>query len=409
MKKLAYLAGAAAMCATLLASHGAAQSNFTLLMPFLTSAGEQAPEGVVAGPNGTLYGITAGYYGSYGSVFQLSAASGKWTETFLHAFTDQNGDGSNAWSYAVPVVGPDGSIYGTTNYGGVYSGGIVFQLTPPAAAGANWTETILYSFPPTSGDSNVAIGANGRLYGIDSAGGAYGQGFVFELTPPGQAGSGAWSERVLYSFTGGSDGAGPEGLAIGQGGVIYGTTSGGGSVGEGTVFQLTPPPSGDKSWSETVLYSFIGGEAGGNPFVAPVIGSDGSSYGATESTVYQLTPPAQPGGAWTQNILHMFWGDVDGGPDSPLVVKNGTIYGTISPLFCICTCSGGAVYELQQQGSGAWTEKVLHRLYGNMEPYGSLVMSGKGILYAHHVLGAGVRLWQLVQDRSIDRRFGGYG
>jgi len=388
MKRHAILAFAAALGATLFASRGAGQTNYTRLLDFITSAGEQAPEGVVAGPNGALYGITAGYYNSYGSVFELSAATGKWTETFLHSFAGQTGDGSNFWSHATPVVGADGSIYGTTTGGGTYDGGIVFQLQPPSVAGGTWTETILYNFMESGGFSNVVFGADGKLYGATSGGGSYGQGTVFELTPP-ASGSGEWTERALYSFTGGSDGAYPAGLAIGSGGVIYGTTGGGGGVGEGTVFELTPPTPPDKSWTETVLYSFIGGEAGGGPFGPPVINSDGSLYGTTGSTVFQLTPPATPGAAWTQTILHSFWGERYGGPDSTLVVRNGTIYGTVSPLVCICYCYGGAVFELKQEASGAWTETYLHHLRGNLEPFGSVVMGSDGNLYGTTFWGPG--------------------
>jgi uncharacterized repeat protein (TIGR03803 family) len=70
-------------------------------------------------------------------------------------------------------------------------------------------------------------------------------------------------ETVLYSFQGGSDGNDPEaGLIFDKEGALYGTTSGRGSGGNGTVFKLTPPAKGQTQWKETVLYSFQGGTMG---------------------------------------------------------------------------------------------------------------------------------------------------
>jgi uncharacterized repeat protein (TIGR03803 family) len=324
-----------------------------------------------------------------------AAAAGKWTETVLYSFTGQNGHGANGWSHAVPVVDANGNIYGTTTSGGTYFSGTVFELQPPVSGGT-WTETLLYSFTDGFGYSNVVIGANGTLYGVNSAGGAYGQGMVFELTPPSpgeHASGGTWTANVLYSFTGAGDGSNPAGLTIGPDGILYGTASGGGTVGEGVVFELRPPSKTGGVWIENVLCSFIGGEAGGNPFGPLVVNGDGSLYGTTASSVFQLTPPAPggaaPGASWTQTIVHNFWGDAFGGPDSALVVHDGVIYGTISSLLCICTCSGGAVFEVRQQGSGAWNETILHRFYGNSEPFGTLVMDENEGLFGTTLFGPG--------------------
>ena len=76
--------------------------------------------------------------------------------------------------------------------------------------------------------------------------------------------SAATTEKVLYSFTGGSDGSQPrEGLVFDQAGNLYGATLEGGAYGYGTVFQLTP--NSDGSWTESVLYSFTGGSDGAGP------------------------------------------------------------------------------------------------------------------------------------------------
>jgi len=126
--------------------------------------------------------------------------------------------------------------------------GTVFSLTPPSSTGGSWTEAVLYRFAGSPSDgsnpfSGVVIGSGGVLYGTTRLGGSLDNGTVFSLTPPVSPG-GSWTESVLYNFTGASDGNGPEGVVIGSGGVLYGTTSGGGNpicdFGCGTVFSLTP-------------------------------------------------------------------------------------------------------------------------------------------------------------------------
>jgi len=139
--------------------------------------------------------------------------------------------------------------------------GTVFRLTPPPAPGGTWTESILYSFTGANGDgadplSAVVVGPNGQLYGTTEYGGdisvssacpasynypAGGCGTVFELRPPTTVG-GLWSERVLHAFTGlDGDGAYPTaGLVTSPSGVLYGTTSSGGAGGRGTVFAIKP-------------------------------------------------------------------------------------------------------------------------------------------------------------------------
>ena len=91
----------------------------------------------VAGANGVVYGTSEG--GSLscpfgcGLVFSLSPPSvpgGSWTETVLHAFSDQKDDGAGAASI---VIGPQGVLYGTTGGGGTAGWGTVFSLTPPTA------------------------------------------------------------------------------------------------------------------------------------------------------------------------------------------------------------------------------------------------------------------------------------
>src|ERR1039458_2252942 len=143
----------------------------------------------------------------------------------------------------------------TTALGGISDGGTVFALYRPASGGA-WTEKVLYRFEVQDGllpvpNGNLAIGKSGGVFGTTAHGGifarscSYGCGLVFALYP--SSAGGAWTETVLYSFGGGSDGAGPlGGLVIGEEGALYGTTLYGGDpsckhpIGCGTAFQLVP-------------------------------------------------------------------------------------------------------------------------------------------------------------------------
>jgi hypothetical protein len=205
------------------------------------------------------------------------------------------------------AIGKDGVLYGTTKTGGSNSGyGTVFSVAPSATPGGAWTETVLYNFYSYAGDgiwpeAGIVIDDSGVLYGTTFEGGTYNYGTVFSLTPPTSPG-GAWTETILYNFTGGSDGGRPAAsVVIGRHGVLYGT-AGEGGTGNGVVFSLEPPTSAGASWTETVLHAFTGADGSG-PVAPVVIGSGGVLYGTTEyggshpcgpnggcGTVFSLTP-----------------------------------------------------------------------------------------------------------------------
>jgi uncharacterized repeat protein (TIGR03803 family) len=122
------------------------------------------------------------------------------------------------------------------------------------------TEAVLYTFTGSDGDepySNLTPDGKGNFYGTTAFGGDFGPGAVFELSPNG---SGGWNETVLYSFTGGADGALPYSKVIlDSAGNLYGTALHGGAYGVGAVFELSPVGT---SWTETVLYSPAARQAG---------------------------------------------------------------------------------------------------------------------------------------------------
>jgi uncharacterized repeat protein (TIGR03803 family) len=352
--------------------------------------------------NGTLYGTTA--YGgvfSSGTVFKLTppGGGGAWTETILHSFGGNDG----TYPYAGVVGGAGGVLYGTTNYGGAAGMGIVYQLTPPLQPGGVWTETVLHSFSGTDGAypyASLALAASGALYGTTELGGTSGYGTVFELTPPGEPG-GAWTEAVLYSFSGGADGCCPYAApAIGTNGALYSTTVAGGSSGKGTVFRLNRPAKGG-AWTEKVLHSFNGSDDG-FPYAGVSIGANGAIYGTTAGSVnagngsaFELSPPSGTGKVWTETVLHKFTGKTDGGAPhaAPSFGPNGTLYGTAFGGGTGHRFNGsGLLYQLTPpSGAGAWTESVLYEFQGGNDgasPDAALIPGPSGVFYGT-TLGGG--------------------
>ena len=158
--------------------------------------------------------------------------------------------------------GVNHSLYGTTVYGGANNQGTVFKVAPGGV------ETVVHSFGSgtdgSSPDAGLVAAAGGSFYGTTPLGGDFGFGTVFEIDRTG-------AERVVYSFTGGVDGANPDApLVLDAKGNLYGTTYAVGSSGEGTVFEI------DTDGSETVLHSFSGGADGANPGSAVVFDTKGN-------------------------------------------------------------------------------------------------------------------------------------
>jgi uncharacterized repeat protein (TIGR03803 family) len=246
------------------------------------------------GNNGALYGMT--YAGGTpagncslgcGTVFEIvlpASAGGAWTESVIHSFTLVNGDGG--YPLAGVVIGRGGVLYGATPNGGTspQSNGMVFSLTPPPSSGGTWTESVLYSFTNQNGDGNepqstLVIGSGGVLYGATAFGGDVDEGgTVFSLTPPPSQG-GTWTEAVICTFK--QTNRPQSSLAIGGGGVLYGTTPAGGSGDAGMVFSLRPGPAG--VWTPAVLHSFSWRNSanGVSPSAGVVIGAGGVLYGTT--------------------------------------------------------------------------------------------------------------------------------
>jgi uncharacterized repeat protein (TIGR03803 family) len=311
---------------------------------------------MVAG--GVLYGTTegSGFCGGCGAVFALqppAVGESLWAEKLLHVFSGGK-DGANPSSEL--IMGAGGVLYGTTEGGGnpACSCGTVFALMPPAAGQTRWTHRVLYTFDGAGGNtpqSALRMDGAGNLFGTTSGGGSHGGGTVFQLVRPG-LGETRWSHRLLHSFGKDHDGSGPlAGLIADTRGVLYGTTYLGGDSDLGTVFELSPPAAGEPQWTETVLHSF--GNRGNFPQAGLIIDTRGVLYGTTigggdsgAGTVFKLSPPAAGETQWTETVLYSFRGGNDGaGPTGDLIMDpNGVLYGTTHGGGRGCGC--GTVFKL---------------------------------------------------------------
>jgi uncharacterized repeat protein (TIGR03803 family) len=232
-------------------------------------------------------------------------------------------------------------------------------------------DIVLHNFAAPHRGTNPFAGVirdqAGNLYGTTGFGGSANRGVVFKVDTQGQ-------ETVLYSFTGGADGAVPEANVIGDGsGNLYGTTNSGGASNAGVVFRL------DAMGQETVLYSFTGGADGGYPYSGVIRDTAGNLYGTTTyggganlGVVYKLDATGH------ETVLHSFTGAADGGhPNAGLILDaKGNLYGTTVNSG---TGFGGVVFRMDPMGN----ETVLHSFSGEdgVEPYGGLIGDGAGNLY----------------------------
>jgi uncharacterized repeat protein (TIGR03803 family) len=241
------------------------------------------------------------------------------TFTVLHDFSSTGNDASEPSSTL--IFDTAGDLYGTSSIGGTYNSGAIFKLTPKVGGG--WTEKVVHSFNVGGEDGAGPVGgfifdAAGNFYGTTSGGGAYGYGTVYELE---RGASGGLEEKILHRFGLPGDGQTPlGGLTLDAAGNLYGTTSEGGLWGDGTAFELTP--DGQGGWKEKIIHSFrhqlCGCGDGYNPRAGLISDAAGNLYGTTfwggdggAGTVFELM--LDESGGWTETVLYSF---LSGAPDS---------------------------------------------------------------------------------------------
>jgi uncharacterized repeat protein (TIGR03803 family) len=346
-----------------------------------------------------------------GSATTSAARTPGATYTVLHKFLGGGADGSG--SGANVTLDDAGNIYGTTDFGGSHSDGVVFRLAPDG------TQTLLHTFSGSDGanpDGGVVLMPNGDLYGTAGGGGANGNGVLFRLRSNGKykvlhdfgADDGTLLRGSLlrdklgnfygtalfggvngdgtvykYGFDGtftvlhafnGDDGQYPEhGVVADKAGNLYGVTAFGGTSDEGTVYKI----ASDGTFS--TLYNFTGGTDGGFLYGGLDIDSDGNLYGSTgdggtgsSGTVFKLTP----GGTLT--TLYNFTGGTDGNsPEGDMRLVGKNLYSTTDEggdPGCQC----GVIYEITSKGK----EKVLHAFTGSDGGgYSAGLVASHGIFY----------------------------
>ncbi|HZP23074.1 MAG TPA: choice-of-anchor tandem repeat GloVer-containing protein [Terriglobales bacterium] len=387
---------------TLLPLHSATAQTFQVIHNFTNGGdGGVPPYTLAKDATGHFYGTAnSGGANGDGIVFKLIQFNSQWVLTPVYNFTDQ--DGQPGWGV---TLGPDGTIYTNASYASVLGGpcGSALRLQPsptrPASVFTTWNETLLRTYVkredgcPTG---NLLVDSAGNVYGVTQSGGPNGWGTVFELMHT----SSGWTETILYSFQGGNDGGAPySGLIFDNAGNLYGTATARGAFGQGVVFKLTNTGSG---WTESVLYAFQGGNDGGQPTAGLIFDNAGNLYGAAESfgsggggTVFKLSPS---GGGWNYSVLTSLSGT--GGPVASLTLDaSGKLYGT---TFFDGPAGYGSVFKLTPSG-GTWTYTDLHDFTGGADggyPGGGVTLDAAGNLYGTAVVGGadgfGV-VWEITQ------------
>lgn len=343
--------------------------------------GSEADGALLSDGAGTFYGTTSagglrtcGFSSVCGTVFKLTvAANGSLTETIIYKF---RGGNDGAGPEGPLMLDSAGNIYGTTITGGnteVCNGegcGTVFKLSPNSDG--TFSESIVHVF---LGSTDAAQPGFGVI--MDSAGNLYGaagggcieecNGVIFKLAPNS---SGTYTESILYTFLGGTDGGFPQGLVLDRAGNLLGTSASGGNICDcGTVFELSP--SGNGTWQKNVLYSFNDGLDGGSPSSGVIFDSTGNLYGETFDggsfacpqsgcgVVYRLTPDSN---GWKFGVIYTFNG-LNGSkgaqPSGGLTIDTaGNLYGTTSNggnLTCNNGNGCGTVFKLAPQSGNTFS------------------------------------------------------
>jgi uncharacterized repeat protein (TIGR03803 family) len=339
-----------------------------------------SPAGLVLGTDGNFYGTARGGAYNAGVIFKITPAG---VASVVHSFDPSTGDGDQPDGL---ILASDGNFYGTTMGGGSNDWGTVFKMT------ADGTESVLYSFKGYPSDSAGASGVfqagDGTLYGTSDFGGTYNKGTVFKVSPSG-------SETVLYSF--GSVANDPAGvisaLVEGDDSNFYGVSELGGTSDLGAVFRITP------EGILTLVHSFTGGSNDGNVgFGSGLLkGSDGNFYGTAsghgpngDGIVYKLTP------AGVETIVHAFGPSTSSGigsfPQGTLSEDpNGNLYGgtqgggyprtVCGNEGCSNSGSSGTIFEITAAGNAVLLSNFGPSAADGTNPSGPPIQGQDGSLY----------------------------
>jgi|SRR5579871_996340 len=277
----------------------------------------------------------------------------------------------------------DGNFYGTTFAGGAYGRGTVYKITP------NGTLTVLHNF---SGGQDGAFpnagliqGKEGYLYGTEEGGGDFGYGSVFQISTNGK------TFNTLCHFDNAANGAMPLGGVIqATDGMLYGVTSVAGQFNRGTIYRVKISRSSSKPSQLTTLYSFgaASPEDGSEPFASLIQADDGALYGTTYQggpngygTVFRISLTGD------YATLYLFTAGNDGAnPRASLIqAADGNLYSTTEYGGMY---GSGIVFRITT--AGALT--TLYSFTGGADggyPYGNVIQANDTNFYGTTYAGSG--------------------
>jgi uncharacterized repeat protein (TIGR03803 family) len=387
--------------------------------PGLTNSDGATPTAGLILAGNTLFGMTSsGGINSYGTIFSITTNGTGFN--VCHTFGSIGGDGAAQGNGLAPgnsFIVSGSTLYGTTPGGGSVGYGTVFEMNTNGTG-----YSIIYNLGPINvGDPQSELVLSGNtLFGTTRYGGTNNVGTIYAVNTDGTG------FTILHSFTGGDDGDTPESRLVLSGSTLYGTTAGGGVNRGGTVFSINT-----SGMNFTPLYSFTGGNDGGNPNTGGLILSGGVLYGTTvgggtnnNGTVFKINT-----GNSSFTSLYSFsataycpqensYTNSDGAnPSSGLVLSGGTLYGTangggvngVGTVFAINTGGTGftnlhsfsqVINSTNSDGAGPAAGLVLAggRLYGSANGGGSY---GSGTLFSLNINGTGFTLLHTFTDGPL--------
>jgi uncharacterized repeat protein (TIGR03803 family) len=344
----------------------AAPSYATTFTPLASGLNNSLEISAVVGT--TAYGTTL--YGGKGGAGTLFAVTSLGKVVPLHNF---NAATEGSQPNDMLAVDPQGNVYGTTQGGGTFGGGTIYEFTTARAL------KVLHAFDATVGDGATPLqglvrSSTGALYGAAAGGAISTNGSVFEINP-----AGGYATR--YRFLSQGDGHCPfSSVAVDSKGYVYGTVVGNGFGGDpnGAVWKLS------MQGKLTPLYVFKDGDDGEYPDQAPIVDTAGNLYG----TMITMNNSQYAGAIWkidtkgTFSIVHQFTGMADGfGPNGPLIINtDGNLYGTTQSGGGTAASPGyGTVFQLTPAG----VFKTIHTFTGTdgSNPTGTLAHDSTGAIY----------------------------
>ena len=327
-----------------------AAPTLTTIANFTGTNGNDPSAALIADASGNLFGTTyIGGTANLGTVFEIPRMGGGYGALSVIATFTGTANGANPQSGL--TADASGNLFGTTAGGGATCAGTVFEI--PKTGGSYGTLATLSYFDGTNGsalDGGVTVDASGNLLGTTDGGGANGKGTVFEIA---KTGGTYGAPTTIATFNGTANGANPlGGLTADASGNLFGTTSGGGATGLGTVFEI--PRSGGAYGTLTTLATFTGFNGttlGADPYAGLIADASGNLFGTTftggNSNSGEVFEIAKTGGAYAalRTIANI---GSNGQPIGGLTADaSGNLFGT---THIAGTAGDGTVFEITGSG-----------------------------------------------------------